>query len=292
MIEAISLYNTELDQTVNINMHNGEYWLEGVDFGTAEGIQHTYKYINQNGESVYSINLNTRQIQITGWVASWNEYDVSRMKDRLNHLINPTHLIDCIVGDKKIQFYPMASIQYDKEHDGNCEVICHFLITGYCPYPLFTDKDTQNVRVAFTDSRWHFPWVIPSSGFVFGVRQPTLIAEVENKGDFPIGYVIEIRASGQVVNPILTDIGSQQYIELNKTMEAGEVITIDTREGMRRIRGMVKDTESNYFHYRTFDSSWLSLEKGMNYIRYNAESGVEFLEVSIKFDPAYLEVET
>lgn len=293
MIERITLVNTVLESKVNINKDEGEYWLNTVDFGQVKGTNHTFKFIDQIGETVYNTTLEPRQIQINGWVAAWTHGEVQRMKGLLNHFVNPKHLLEAHVNDKKIQFYPATSVVYSPEHEENNEVLSRFLITGYCPYPLFTDSDPRFISVSFTTPLFRFPLIIPqTTGIMMGIRQPTLIAEINNTGDLPVGYTIEFHAKGTVVNPILTDIGSQQFIEFSKTMHSGEIIVVDTREGYRKITGIVNGVESNYFKYRTFDSSWLTLERGLNFVRYNAEDGVSALEVMIKFEPGYLEVDT
>lgn len=293
MIESIVLKNTVLGTRININKSRGEYWLDSVDWGVVEGTNHTFKYIDQIGESVYNTTLEPRQIQIIGWVAAWDSLAVTRMKRVLNSFINPQHLMEAYANGMKIKFYPRTSVKYGITHQENNELICKFLITGYCPYPLFTDENSRSVSVAHTERRLVFPLVIPEDqGLIMGLLQPTLIAEISNPGDFEVGYSIELKANGTVINPILTDIDSQEFISIKKTLTAGEVIRIDTREGQRQIRGGLENPSSNYFQYRTFDSSWLSLKRGMNYLRYDAEEGVDSLEVSILFDPAYLEVDT
>lgn len=285
--------NTVLESRLNINKYEGEYWLDTVDFGQVEGTNHTFKFIDQVGETVYNTTLEPRQIQISGWVASWSHTEVKRLKDILNHFVNPKHLLEAHANGKKIQFYPVTSIAYSPEYRENNEVLSKFLITGYCPYPLFTNSDPRMVLVSYTTPLFKFPLIIPQdTGIMMGIRQPTLIAEIDNTGDLPIGYTIEIYAKGTVINPILTDIGSQQFIEFSKTLQDGETIIVNTREGYRKITGIVNGVESNYFKYRTFDSSWLTLQRGLNYIRYNAEEGVTALEVTIRYEPGYLEVDT
>lgn len=291
MVESVVVKNKTLDIAININKSTGEYWLDNVDFGQVQGEHHTFKFINQIGETIYNTSIGTRAISINGWVAGWNEATVSTLKKKLNTLINPQHEFDIIANKKRLSFLPSTSVVYSPTYQENNEVICRFLISGFCPYPLFMDEIDRAVSVAYTAKKFHFPLIIPKDkGIVMGVRQPSLIAEVNNTGDVPIGYTIEFRAFGVVKNPILIDIGSQQHIEINKTMAAGEIITVDTREGYRQVRGTTRAGESNYFKYRTLDSDWLTLQRGINRLRYNAEEGITALEVYIKFSPAYLEV--
>lgn len=292
MIEAITLHNTVLGNEIHINMDEGEYWLAEADFGQVESTVNTFKFLNQIGETVYDTSIGPRSISITGWVAGWDEERVSTLKQFLNRFVNPKNLIELYANNMKISFYPKTSVRYSPIYKENNSVMCKFLISGYCPYPLFTDKNQRTQSVAYTESLFHFPLIIPANkGIVFGVRHPSLIAEVMNDGDMPIGYIIEFRAHGTVTNPMIIDINTQESIEIVKSMEDSEVIIVDTREGSRSVKGVIQGEEINYFKYRNLDSGWLTLARGSNYLRYNAESGVENLEVYIRYEPGYLEVD-
>lgn len=292
MTNSVTLVNTNTGGKVNINTSVGEYWLDTVDWGTVKSNNHTFKYIDQIGVYLYNTTLETRQIMITGWVARENEEEVRRMKRALNSLVNPKHTLEAIRGNYKISFVPVTSVKYSVTYKENNEYMAKFLITGYCPYPLFTDLYDSVVSVAYTEPRFKFPLVIPSrEGMVFGVRQPSLIAEVNNLGDFPVGYTIEFKATGTVVNPRLIDIGTQEFVRINKTLVSGETVKVYTQEGNRRVVGLWNGVETNYFQYRTYDSSWLQLEVGQNLLRYDADEGLSSLEVVITFNQGYLEVE-
>lgn len=292
MTNSIVLVNMDTGSRININTSHGEYWLQSVDWGTVEANHHTFKYVDQIGVTLYNTTLEPRQVMITGWVAREDEAEVKRMKQILNSLVNPKHTIRVIRGEYKIDIVPQTSVKYSTTYKENNEYMAKFLITGYCPYPLFTDLYDNVVSVAYTEPHFRFPLVIPkNSGIILGVRQPSLIAEVNNPGDFPVGYTIEFKANGTVVNPSLVDIGSQEFIKINKTMESGEIIRLYTQEGQRHIVGILGGVESNYFPYRTYDSSWLQLAVGQNLLRYDAEEGLSSLEVVITYNPGYLEVE-
>lgn len=292
MTNSIVLVDTNTGSRININTSQGEYWLDSVDWGTVEANNHTFKYVDQIGVYLYNTTLETRQIMITGWVAKEDEAEVRRMKRVLNSMVNPKHTLEAIRGDYKISFVPVTSVKYSATYKENNEYMAKFLITGYCPYPLFTNLYDSIVSVSYTESRFKFPLIIPKGdGMVFGVRQPSLIAEVNNPGDFPIGYTIEFKATGTVVNPSLIDIGTQDHLKIHKTLTSGEVVRVYTQEGERRVVGILGGVETNYYQYRTHDSSWLQLERGQNLIRYDAEEGLSSLEVVITFNPGFLEVE-
>lgn len=291
MIDSIILKNTKTGQRLNINKHQGEYWLDEVDLGVVDSSGNTFKFIDQVGETLVSTSLLTRSISISGWVASENEQLVKNQKVMLNRFVNPRIPIELWIGEYKLTFSPKTSIKYAVGSENN-EVICKFLITGTAYDPMFTTNEKQ-VQVAYIDKRFRFPLILPKdTGILMGVRQPSLIALVINDGALPTGYKIEFTASaGSVVNPKLFDIGSQQYIKINKTLVSGESVIINTREGERKITGVLSSVELNYFKYRDLSSSWLELALDENLLRYSADSGEESLSVSIYYSPRFLEVD-
>lgn len=292
MIRSIVLYNTVTKKSLRVNDSLGEFWLAEADFGTVESNINTYKYLDQIGVSIYNTTLNPRQIAITGWVAGDDLAQVEKQRTELNSFVNPLQLTEARVGEYQISFMPRSSVKYSPVYRENNEVMCKFLITGYCPYPLFTTITEERVSVAYTERKFKFPLVIPKdTGIVLGVRQPSLIATVNNTGDVPVGYNIEFKTSGAVLNPRLIDIGTQQFILINKQLSAGESVIINTQEGKRKVTGVNNGVESNYFRYRSFDSSWLTLATGQNLLRYAADEGITSLEVVIDYNPGFLEVD-
>lgn len=292
MTESVVLVNTNTGNKININTTQGEYWLDSIDWGTVPATNHTFKYVDQIGVYLYNTTLETRQIAIVGWVASENEAEVKRLKRILNSIVNPKHTLEAIRGDYKIAFVPTSSVKYSVTYPENNEVMAKFLINGFCPYPLFVPTIEKRKSVSYTAKKFHFPLIIPKDkGVIFGVRQPSLIAEIQNEGDYPIGYTIEFRAVGTVKNPTLIDIGSQEHFTIKKTLTDGESVIINTREGERKVTGGFKGQKTNYYQYWTFDSSWLELAVGQNLLRYDAEEGITALEVVITYSPGYLEVE-
>lgn len=124
-----------------------------------------------------------------------------------------------------------------------------------------------------------------------GLRQPSLIVAIENKGAVPVGMKIVFTASGTVLNPEIIDVNTQTFFKINKTMVAGESITVNTNIGEKKIIGSLNGVELNYFKYRDLDSTWLQLQTGDNLIRYDADANLDALQVSIYHNDKYLEVQ-
>lgn len=136
------------------------------------------------------------------------------------------------------------------------------------------------------------PLKIGGHGIIMGLRSPSAIATITNTGTLPCGFIITFQASGTVENPKIIDINTQEYIRLSHTMQAGEVIRISTLDNNKTVRQIIGEDSINAFNFLDFaNSTFLQLAVGINYLRYDADSGLDNLFVEFKFDPRYLEVQ-
>lgn len=293
MIESLVLTNTVTLQSVLLDKDNSELVLDEADLGTVEGTHHSYKYVSQVGVYIDSTTLEQRTVSISGWVIGDTYGELKDNKEVLNRLVNPLHPIDAIVQEKyKLTFKPDYSVKYSVSYEENNEVLCKFLIQGTCADPMFTTKDKQSALVASIIPKFRFPLVIPqNTGILMGLREPSLLATLNNGGDIDTGLLVTFSCTSTVTNPSLLNVDTREFIKVNKVMSAGEQIVISTGSGEKYIKGIVNGVEYNYFKYMDFDSTWLQLHTGENILKYDADNNVDGLEVLISFLPKYLEVQ-
>lgn len=293
MIESLILTNTVTLQSVVLDKDNSYFVLDEADLGTVEGTHHSYKYVSQVGVYIDSTTLEQRTVAISGWVIGDTYDELRENKKILNRLVNPLHPIDAVIQEKyKLTFKPDYSVKYSVSYKENNEVLCKFLIQGTCADPMFTTKDKQSALIASTIPKFRFPLVIPQgTGILMGLREPSLLATLNNGGDIDTGLLVTFSCTSTVTNPSLLNVDTREFIKVNKTMSAGEQIVISTGSGEKYIKGIVDGVEYNYFKYMDFDSTWLQLHTGENTLKYDADSNVAGLEVLISFLPKYLEVQ-
>ena len=297
MVEGIKLQNVETRAVLTLDMvSTPDFILNSVDWGAVESTHHSFKYVNQIGVYVTGTSLETRSVTIQGWVIAENESMMTIRKTTLNRFFNPQQAVDLFYKDYVLRFLPNTSIRYSTVIAENNEVICKFKVEGYCPDPLFSEQVESKVAAASTQAMFHFPLIIsetpnPPGGIIFGLRQPSLIVTVTNNGAVDVGMKIVFRASGTLTNPSLIEVNTQKFFKVNKTMVAGEEITIDTIIGEKKIEGYLNGTTSNYYKHRDLDSEWLQLKVGDNLFRYDADQNVGNLEVYIYYNNKYLEVQ-
>lgn len=298
MVEEITLRKISNSEEIHMDMVTAPgYILKSVDWGTIKGTHNTYKYLNQIGVSVNNTSLGTRDIAIEGWVVAQHERDMTKKKATLNAFINPQEPLDLLYNDYKIQFNPDNTVKYSINYSENNEVICKFQIVGTAHDPMFVDSVENRLSFATTTAGFHFPLVIshqlPEGGVMFGSRTDSLIATVINRGSVSTGMRIIFKAKGSVSNPRLINVETQEQLLISKDLVAEEEIEINTVIGSKRVLGRIGETSpfTNYFVYKTLDSTWIQLAVGKNLFRYDADYGLDNLEVFVYFRNRFLEVQ-
>lgn len=297
MVERIILRKVKNQEELILDMvSTPDYILESVDWGTIQATHHSYKYVNQVGETIDNTSLETRPIEIKGWIVAKSESHMTMLKRKLNSFVNPKEAITIFYNSYKINFVPNETVRYSIEAAENNEVFCKFQIYGIAPNPLFSDEFETSSAFVTTIPSFHFPLVLsnslPDKGVIFGKRTASLIVNVYNKGSDSVGMKIIFKANGTVINPSLTNVNTQEEFTIDKTLIAEEEIVINTSIGEKGIKGKIGNNDyTNYFMYKNLDSSWLQLNIGDNLFRYNAEDGIENLDVFVYFYNQYVEVQ-
>lgn len=302
MVENVTLINTVTNAVLELSQDKYKtpfYVLEEVDWGQVQGTVYTYKYLNQVGESKQNVELGPRDVYVIGWVIGINEEDISNKKDFINMFVNPQQDLELDYDIYKLIFTPTTSVKWGIVLQENNRCMCKFKIDGTAYNPVFTEKRENYKEIATTKGMFHFPLIIndnPQSPpqILFGLRVQSLITTIINKGQTPTGFRLVFVSKGIVVNPILYNINNQlEFLKINKTLQPGETVEINTVRGEKYIIGKLdNETEfSNYNKYRDLDITWLELNIGENIFRYDAEQGLDDLDVYIYYNDKYLEVQ-
>ena len=297
VVENIVFKRVDSNEELALSMTDTPFYiLNNVDWGVVQGTHHSYKYVNQIGVSITSTSLKERSITVTGWIIADTEEEMDERKQFLNRYFDPRYEIDVMYKGYFLRFVPDNTVKYGTSEQENNDTIVQFQIKGTCADPLFSEINGSKKTIAATIATFHFPLIMSTNlyerGLVFGYRQPSLTAKVTNKGAVEVGMKIVFKAIGELTNPRLIDVDTREFVAIEKSMVAGEEIVINTNVGEKSIQGKIGNEDySNYFMYKDLDSTWLQLRLGDNLFRYDADSGLDNLEVYLYFYNKYLEVQ-
>ena len=296
MVQDIELVNDVTNAKLPLSTTKTDYYiLDSVDWGVIQATHYDYKYIGQYGVTYVGHTVGVRDIEIKGWIIARTEKEMTQRKKALNKFFNPLNLLKLNYSSYVLEFYCQTSIKYGSTESENNEVICHWAIDGVAPDPFFRLRKESYYKAAAVNGMFMFPLVLKDNyrdSLVFGEHKKTTFFNVYNTGHVPTGFKVTFYArGGAVTNPKLIHVRTQEYIKINKELQQGESVIIDTNRGNRSVIGVIENEKSNYFIYKDIGSSWITLQVGKNEMNYSADSGINLLDVTIDFNYRYEEVQ-
>lgn len=247
----------------------------------------------EDGATYISNSLEEKEITLEFVIIATTEEELIQYKNLINKAFNPK------TGEGAL--YYKDNVSYRKI---NCianslptftletKTIANCLINLTANNPYWTEIEDSKVEIALWEGRFKFPLSIQNKGVVMGVKQPSLIVNINNNGDIKTGMIIEFRARGALSNPSLFNVNTREYIKIKKDMVAGEVIRINTNFNKKKIESILNGVTTNILNYIDLGGgdTFLQLDTGDNLLRYDADINLNNLEINIYFSPKYLGV--
>lgn len=248
--------------------------------------------MGQDGDTYLGNRIESRDIEIVGNINERDKTTVQSLRRRMNRVLNPQYTAQLVYefgGFKRIIGCTVDNAPIFKKG----KIFEKFTIGLCCLSPFWKEEVELREDIAMWIGGFEFP--LPNGlelheGWQMGNRQPSLIVNVFNSGDVKAGIRIEFRAKGTLTNPQLLNVGTQEFIKVNMTMNAGDKITVSTGYGEKSVTLESNGSTSDAFRYLDVDSSYLQLAVGDNLLRYSASSNEENLEVTIYHNNLYLGV--
>ena len=256
------------------------YFLESIEGATeVDGKVNTITSAYGVGSKYVSSSISERNIVITGSVKRdnitekrQNLYKIFPKKDK--------GTLFYYEEDKayKIEYY-VESIEFAKS-----KVVDKFVISLICPSPYFTDLEESQVQMSNWIPSFEFPLEIPEeTGIEFGYKNVNSLVTIENDTNIEIGMKIVFTASDDVENPKLVNITTQEELEIEKSMTAGDVITVTTYINNKNIILTSNGEDININNYLKFGTKFLQIHTGSNTFKATAKTGGNALVTEIYY---------
>ena len=262
----------KFNETTNVNVYNS-------------------KDMNQNGKKYLGNTLDIKDITLQVAIIAANKENLINYRNKINKIFNPTLDEGWLNYKDDIKEWKVKCISNKLPFPtsiNNRSNTCLISLTANNPFWL--DLLESKKEIALWKGDFSFPLKITSSGIKFGHREPSLIVNVNNSGDVECGMRVAFKALATLTNPSILNVNTQEYIKINKTMVAGEVISVSTYFGDKKINSILNGVTTNAINYIDFQSTFLQLAVGDNLFRYNSDTNLDNLEVSIYYQPQYLGV--
>lgn len=286
------IFKNKLGQKLELT-NKAPFLLEKFDEGTNVNLYNN-KGAGQDGSTYLGNTLDKKDVTMQIAVIEKDKEKAIEHRHTINQIFNPKFGEGELIYIDEVKKRKIKCIVNQIPHfapEGNNIRMERCLINLSCCNPYWFESDETTNVIATWLANFSFELELVDEGIEFGRRQDTLITNVINVGEVETGMRIEFTALGTIENPSLFNINTREYIKVNKTMEAGEVIVIDTTFNKKTITSKVNNTITNIFNNLDFlNSTFLQLQVGDNYFRHDALSGLDNLECRIYFSPKYLGV--
>lgn len=236
-----------------------------------------------DGAKYISAKANMRQLNIAFAI----EYEAAKNRLAVYNVLQIKQPVKMIYNSEYRNVYAEGFIQnVNISHFAMKQIVT---CTILCPEPYF-----KSVQMAVDEMRnvidsFHFPFSSTAEPqLVFGYFATDVGITVENAGDVECGMIIELYASDTITNPKIYDYITQEFIGLNVTMQAADLITIDTNAGHKTATLLRNGVETNIFNSVIQNSTWLQLAAAGSTFVYEVGSGnASSLSVTFKHTDLY-----
>jgi hypothetical protein len=263
--------------------------LQSFDDSNAVNIYNS-KGVAQDGANYLGNTLDVRVITMQVAVMSNFEEEAINNRRLVEQAFNPKLNEGWLIYKddvKEIKIKCIASkLPYFSPDDDISLQTC--LISLTANNPLYQAIAQIKAEIALWIGEFEFPLELVSGGIEMGMRSLSLIVDVLNTGDIPCGMTAVFTALATLTNPSITDVNTGLYIKINKTMTIGEVLTVSTGFGNKKVTSTLNGVTTNAFNYIDIGSTFLQLAVGDNLYRYNSDTNTDNLTVSIYYTPQYL----
>jgi len=264
--------------------------VEGISGVTS--VIYSTNSMGQHGDTYVGQRIEARDIDVVGHINTRDKAQALELRRRMLKIFNPelsATLVYEYGGFKRV----IDCRAYGEPKILKKEVLYEFDLQIECLNPFWREEEETKEDIASWVAAWHFPCVIEkdsTKSMIYGYRAESVIVDCYNEGDVSTGMRIRFTALGTVLNPILLNVDTEEFIQINATMKTGDVIEINTKYGSKGAKLIRDGVETDYFRYIDVDSTFMQLAIGDNMFRYDAASGVNSLEVSIFYSKEFLGV--
>lgn len=158
-----------------------------------------------------------------------------------------------------------------------------FQVTLLCPDPIIYDGGNGENQ----DSAWFEQMFYKEDpgGFVIKYTVPVewdagqMATNIDNMGEIDAYPIITI--TGKTTNPKITNLTTNEFVELDRTTTSSDVLVIDMRERIITLNGV------SIASSRTMDSAWWKLAPGENKIVLESDSNTDVNYGAIKYKVGY-----
>lgn len=270
-LSKVFSYKNEIGEEIVFDYEGGYLISKPVGIDTVSVSLSQAQGIQQTGTTVEASNVQSRPINVTGRIVG---SDCAAKKERLLSVIRPDMEGEFHCDGFFLYVRPTETPSISAEKS-----LAKFSFSLLAPYPYWIREHKKSVPASGLEYGFKFPWNI-SKTYWFGKRIQTAYVNVRNLGQTPVPFTAEFFARNEVVNPKISNMVTGKHLLLNRTMLEKEHIYVEIGHDRTYVFSSVSGDISGAL---SLSSGLFLLNVGDNFIKPEAESGLDDLDVTIRF---------
>lgn len=264
-------YVNENGENITFTYNNGFLINKPVGIDTLQVSLSQATGIDQVGATIQSANIQPRPVTVSGILVG--EFQ-SHNKERLLSVVRPDLSAKFYADDYYLNVCPTSTPVIDPS-----QKFARFQFSILAAYPYWQKDENAKVELAAIEHGFKFPWNI-SREYFFGKVVEAQFFSIVNSGQLPVPFTVTFLARGDCVNPKITSVNTGTFMEINKTLIAGERVVVEITHERTYVTSSV---DGDIRGALSLKSTLNRLEVGDNVFKPEAEEGKKQLEVSIDF---------
>lgn len=163
-----------------------------------------------------------------------------------------------------------------------------FTMMVYCNTPFWYDAASNRYAMGTVEKRFRFPTSFDEH--IFGERNASAFVDCFNYGSVKTAPTITFTANSTVRNFGLVNANTLEYIKVNTSLSAGEIVTIYRKNSRLYVEKDDGNTVTDIFEYLDEYSDLYWIYSGSNVLRMTAEENEAGLQCVVSFENAYMGV--
>jgi hypothetical protein len=223
----------------------------------------------QDGDTYIDTIMQPRYPTMEGAITATDSLTIKNFRKQILRVCNPKLGLGKLTleldGDIKEIMGVVDGVPVFPERGQN--IYQKFMITWKCPNPYWRDPQEVSRALRAYQGKFKLPSMFPIE---LGISGDSII--LTNDGDVEAPVTIDIQ--GPVTNPRVINKTTGQFIRINRSLSANEVLHIDTNDQNKRVEIYHNGaTIEKAIGYMDHNSDFWKLEVGNNEIQYIADAG-------------------
>lgn len=250
----------------------------------AKAIVNTTNIAGMDGGVINSTKLETRNIVITLQITG----DVETSRQELEDYFRTKQWCKFYYRNTNRNVYAdgyVESFECDLFEQGQ-----KAQISIICPYPYFIDMTEIATVISSVNGEFDMPWSIDENNPIpFSSYDYDRVTTIYNGSGSEIGEKIVINVLSGCSEILIRNIDTGESIVLDYAFQTGDVVTVNTRKGQKRITLTRSGVTTNIFSALQRYSVLFQLHTGNNPITFTVDSGTanDAVEVTFYYSAEY-----